>query len=217
MTRESEAPRAGLERPRADGSDVRSLGGADVGRIATVLAQAFHDDPHMKWALRDEATRLRRLERAFAAYLRQVWLVRGRCLGHERLIGASLWMPPDAWRPGPLTQLRLLPAVVLTARGDLPRVLKGLTFMERKHPAEPVHWYLAVVGVAPSWQGRGFGAALLRPVLERADAERTPAYTEASSPRNRALYERHGFEVIEECTYAGDAPPLWRMWRKPAG
>jgi GNAT superfamily N-acetyltransferase len=66
-------------------------------------------------------------------------------------------------------------------------------------------------------QGRGLGAALLAPVLERCDGERKPAFLEASSPRNRALYERHGFEVMEEFALGRDAPPQWRMWREPNG
>ena len=65
----------------------------------------------------------------------------------------------------------------------------------------------------PAWQGRGYDTALLRPVLERCDAESMPAYPEASTPRNRVLYA--GFEAIEECRYADDGPPLWRMWRQP--
>ena len=69
------------------------------------------------------------------------------------------------------------------------------------------------IGIGPGWQGRGFGSALLRPILERCDRERLPAYLEASSPRNRALYERHGFEVAEEMRVS-DSPPLWRMWRE---
>jgi hypothetical protein len=55
----------------------------------------------------------------------------------------------------------------------------------------------------------------MRPILERCDREGLPAYLEASSPRNRALYERHGFVVVEEMRLAKDSPPLWRMWRKP--
>ena len=42
-----------------------------------------------------------------------------------------------------------------------------------------------------------------------------PAYLEASSPRNRALYERHGFAVTEEFFLGKGSPPLWRMWREP--
>ena len=43
------------------------------------------------------------------------------------------------------------------------------------------------MGFEPEWQGRGLSTALLRPVLERCDDEKLPAYLEASSPRNRAL------------------------------
>jgi hypothetical protein len=42
-----------------------------------------------------------------------------------------------------------------------------------------------------------------------------PAYLEASTPRNRALYERHGFTVTEEFVLGKGSPPLWRMWREP--
>ena len=41
-----------------------------------------------------------------------------------------------------------------------------------------------------------------------------PAYHEASSPRNRALYERHGYVTQGEFTLP-DGPPLWPMWRDP--
>jgi GNAT superfamily N-acetyltransferase len=69
--------------------------------------------------------------------------------------------------------------------------------------------------VTPAWQGRGYGTALLRPVLERCDADGVPAYLESSTPRGRALYDRNGFEVVEECRFAHDGPPVWRMWREP--
>jgi GNAT superfamily N-acetyltransferase len=113
------------------------------------------------------------------------------------------------------TQLRLAPATISALRGDSGRLLKALNFIEHKHPRTPAHWYLPIIGVARARQGRGFGAALLRPVLERCDHDGTPAYLEASTARNRALYERHGFKVVEECRYAADGPPMWRMWREP--
>lgn len=183
--------------------------------MARTLAQAFYDDPHMCWIVRDDSKRMLRLERGFETYLTRIWLKHDECYAHDRLIGAAVWMPPGTWHMSPLAQLRLLPAVARALRLDLPRLLRVTTMMEKKHPREHSHWYLPMIGVAPGWQGRGFGAALLRPILDRCDAERRPAYLEASTPRNRALYERHGFEVVEECRCAPDAPPLWRMWRKP--
>ena len=44
-----------------------------------------------------------------------------------------------------------------------------------------------VIGITPAWQGRGYGAALLRAMLERCDTDRVAAYLEASSARSRAL------------------------------
>ena len=70
--------------------------------------------------------------------------------------------------------------------------------MGRYHPQEP-HWYLPFIGVDPVRQGQGIGAALLRPILEKCDAERLPAYLESSNPRNRPLYQRHGFEMVGSC------------------
>ena len=111
-------------------------------------------------------------------------------------------------------QLRLLPAMAGVFKGHLPRVLKALMALEGRHPREP-HYYLAFIGVEPEWQGRGLGGAVLAPVLERCDAEGMPAFLEASTPRNRALYERHRFTVTEEFTLGRGAPPQWRMWREP--
>jgi GNAT superfamily N-acetyltransferase len=204
------------DRPRPDGSDIRRMVPADVPGVARTLAQAFEDDPHFCWIVRDGDGRLRRLERAFAVFASRLWLPHDSSYTHDQLIGAALWLPPGAWHVGALTQLRMGPA---TARSlglaNTVRLIRVLEFIERRHPRTD-HWYLPIIGVASDWQGRGFGAALLRPMLERCDRERLPAYLEASTPRNRALYERHGFEVTDEWRYADDGPPLWPMWREPA-
>jgi hypothetical protein len=55
----------------------------------------------------------------------------------------------------------------------------------------------------------------MQPILERCDHERIPAYLEASAPRNRNLYARNGFEVVEKIRLPAGGSPLWRMWREP--
>lgn len=202
------------DRPRPDGGDIRKMTSADVEPVARTLAQAFYDDPHFRWIVPDDAKRMGRLVRGFRTFVGRIWFPPDESYVHERLIGAALWMPPDTWHLSMFAQLRLGPAILANLRGDSPRLLKAITWMERNHPHER-HWYLPAIGVATAWQGRGYGAALLRPMLDRCDSERLPAYLEASTPRNRALYERHGFEVVEEGRYATDGPPLWRMWREP--
>ena len=56
---------------------------------------------------------------------------------------------------------------------------------------------------------------MIQPVLERCDSERAPAYLEATDPRARPLYERNGFEAIDELELPGGGPPFWPMWREP--
>lgn len=85
--------------------------------------------------------------------------------------------------------------------------------MEKVHPAEP-HWYLGLLGVDPSFQGRGLGRYLLEPVLARCDAEGLGVYLETQKPENLAFYERFGCRVRDEVSIAG-APPVWTMWREP--
>jgi GNAT superfamily N-acetyltransferase len=210
------APTA-ADRPRPDGGDIRKITPADAEAVARTLAEAFFDDPHFRWFVRDDTKRMRKLERGFGTFVRRVWLPQDEGYAHERLIGAALWMPPDTWHLSLLTQLLLLPTVVRDLGAGAPRLLKALTFIEKHHPREPAHWYLPIIGVRSAWQGRGYGAALLDPMLKRCDAERMPAYLEASTARNVTLYERNGFTVVEECRYATDGPPLWRMWREPKG
>ena len=96
----------------------------------------------------------------------------------------------------------------------VPRALCAQIKLESNHPAEP-HYYLPFIGVAPGWQGRGLGSAVMEPILERCDRERMPAYLDATTDRNRALYERLGFRITEEFSLGKGAPPLWRMWREP--
>lgn len=199
------------ERPRPDGSDVRPVGAGEIADVSRALADAFYDDALMTWVFR-ATDRRARLEAAFELYTRRFWIGHGMCLTTDRLAGGAMWMPPGAWQTTLLEDLRALPAVIGMARRDTVRLLRLLSTMEKAHPHDH-HYYLPVIGVRTEWQGRGFGAALLRPVLERCDREGAPAYLEATSPRNRAMYERHGFAVTGELR-VGDSPVFWPMRRE---
>jgi ribosomal protein S18 acetylase RimI-like enzyme len=84
---------------------------------------------------------------------------------------------------------------------------------EAVHPHDP-HWYLQFLATDPPLQSRGIGATLLTDVLAAADGAGQAAYTEATSLRNRALYERHGFVFTGEIPLP-DGPSLYAMWRDP--
>jgi GNAT superfamily N-acetyltransferase len=205
-----------IARAAHEAATVRKADADDLTRMAAVLAGAFYDDPPISWVIKDGRRRRDILESTFDLFLRKLWLAQEACYTTESVAGAVIWELPGRWKVGPLEQLRLLPAMARINGRLLPRVMRSLNMVESNHPAEP-HYYLPVAGVAPEWQGRGLGTALLRPMLDRCDHERMPAYLEATTPRNRTLYERHGFAVTEEFSFGPGAPPLWRMWRSPNG
>jgi ribosomal protein S18 acetylase RimI-like enzyme len=203
-------------RPAIDGSDIRKLYDGDVPRIAKALARAFEDDPVMTWIFRRDSERLSRLESMFGLFLRRIWLQHGECYAPNQLFGAALWLPPGTWHLGPIAQLRLVPSMIAVMGRSLPRGFQAVQTIEKRHPPEPLHYYLPTLGVEPEFQGRGFGSALLQPVLSRCDADGVPAYLESSKRRNVVLYERHGFRVVEELRLPKGGPQVWRMWREPA-
>jgi GNAT superfamily N-acetyltransferase len=197
------------------GIGVRKATAADMPLLANTLAAAFEDDPVVRWCAPSDTRYRRAAAGAFTAVMRVTYLPKGEVYTSEDGRSAALWAPPDKWQSPPSEVLRLLlPYFRLCGRG-LPRTLRLLNTMEARHKqhAEP-HYYLAFIGTDPSVQGKGYGSSLLSAMLDRCDAEGAGAYLEASSPRNEALYFRHGFVAVDEIRTA-DSPPLRPMWRKP--
>jgi ribosomal protein S18 acetylase RimI-like enzyme len=200
--------------PRAQ-APVRRAEPADHPRVAEVLAAAFAEDEAFAWLLEyadDRRARQRLFFRTDLDHLvparREVWVTEDRA-------AAAIWAPPDAWSVPPPTVLREAPAMVRVFRRRLPLALRYLIRIERLHPRKPPHWYLNWLGTDPGRQGQGLGSALLRPVLALCDRDGVGAYLESSSDRSQALYERHGFEVVERFGMPGGGPEIRRMWRDP--
>src|ERR1019366_4127542 len=130
----------------AEEPHVRRATSADVPALARMLMRAFLDDPVARWACPPDALRPASLERFQANRLRQL-LVHDEVWTTDELSCAALWAPPARWR----TTLREDAALVrifnhprLLAR--MPLVTAGWLALERKHPVEPLHWYLAALG-----------------------------------------------------------------------
>jgi GNAT superfamily N-acetyltransferase len=195
-------------------TSVRKATTADVPKLSAALAAAFADDPIMEWmlpsALRNRPERLRKFHELA---LRRIHLPNGEVYTTDGLEAGAEWDPPGHWRLGPWQQMRLLPSFMRTLGSRLGAVLSGLTLIEKKHPREP-HFYLGILGTDPEHQGKGFGSALLQPVLERCDADGVPAYLESSKEANIPFYNRHGFEVTDTL-HMPKGPPIWPMWRDP--
>ncbi len=126
------------------------------------------------------------------------------------MAGAALWLPPG-FGPDEETMIALVERTAPDAiKGDIYGVFEE---MGKYHPTEP-HWYLPLIGVDPSQQGKGIGSALMKHALISCDRDGTIAYLESSNPRNISLYKRHGFDVIGKIQ-VGSSPTMYPMLRKP--
>jgi len=194
---------------------VRKAEAVEVGPAAEALARAFYADPCWGHLLRDDGVRADRLLTYFEADLfnlvpehRELWVT-------DDLSGAAVWAAPGRWEVPVGAALRELPAMPRVFGWRLPLATRALVQLVRRHPRRPEHWYLHYLGVVPERQGRGLGGMLMRPVLERCDRERLPAYLESSTERNRALYERNGFVLTDTFNMPGRGPLVRQMWREP--
>jgi GNAT superfamily N-acetyltransferase len=191
-------------------STVEVIQATNRQRAIASLTLAFASDPIMRWAWRDAhryATYWPRLADAFGGQA----LDDGTAYGLEDCLAVALWM-----RPGVGPDEEAVMGVMRESLDDeIFEDINGLfEQMGELHPTADV-WYLTLMGVDLPAQGRGLGSALLRHVLTNCDSDGLPAYLEATNPRNRDLYARHGFNVVE-VIQAGSSPPMWAMLREPA-
>lgn len=192
--------------------EIRGATASDVPTIDGTLARAFQDDPVFGWAVPDEEVRRAALPPVFDAFA-EVYVPLGESYVAGDGAGAALWAPAGV-EPFTEEQSEAFGERMIEILGPHAERTSQLDeLLAEHHPEEPC-LYLQFVGVVPEQQGRGIGSHLLTTVLERADAIGTPAYLDATSPDNRRLYERHGFETVRELTLP-DGPSLWSMWREP--
>ena len=187
---------------------------SDVRQVIEVLARAFADDPLLAPLFPvGEAGREQRLRAFFRLDVPRSQRLAGAWTTSDGS-GAAVWYPPGSWKPSAWESLRTTSTAVRAFGRRLGLASKVLSSLHEHHPQQP-HWYLCYLGAVPGRQSQGIGAALLRPVLERCDREGLPAYLEATSPRNQALYRRHGFADRPPVALPGGAT-AYPMWRDPA-
>jgi len=201
-------------RERLDVS-VRKAQQADLPELVRVMARAFDDDPIANWFVKQDERRSERIHRFMDVGTRKLTFPFGEVYTSDGIHGGALWTPPGKWKMGIFGQLMLLPQMASIASWRrMPSVMGGFNAVEKKHPHEP-HYYLMALGVEPEHQGKSIGTQLMRPVLEKCDKDRVPAYLESSKEKNVPLYERNGFKVTEVFQVPNGGPPIWLMWRDP--
>ncbi|MFC7519046.1 GNAT family N-acetyltransferase [Herbaspirillum sp. GCM10030257] len=188
---------------------IRTATASDEAPAIAVVVLAFSADPAARWTWPDPHQYLMHFPNLVKA-------LGGNAFAHESAYyvdgysGAALWLPPEV-RPDEDALITLLQRTgSASVQKDLFAVFEQ---MGRYHPQEP-HWYLPFIGIDPSQQGKGHGAALMKHALIPCDRDNMLAYLESSNPKNIPFYEQHGFELLGTIQ-AGASPPIFPMLRKP--
>lgn len=192
---------------------------ADVPTLARMLARAYDDDPVALWTCRLDALRPTVLEGLHRARLAQA-VLHGEVWVTPELSSAAVWLPPG--NGGTTLAFQLARVRVLLHPRLIPRLVPRLPLfalaartMGRAHPRARPHWYLSLLATDPPARGQGLGAAVLRPVFERCDADGVGIYLESSKEDNISFYARYGFRVTGEVRLPR-GPRMWLMWREPS-
>lgn len=184
----------------------------DSQAAAGLIAEAFENLATAKWIIPDDRVRRRLLAAQFEIlvdHAHKFGLVQAAGDGEA----VAVWFDNTAGKADIDNYYVRLAAAV--GEQWLPRFQAFDAELAAHHPHEP-HFYLALLAVRPGRQSEGLGSMLMQRQHAWLDARGIPAYLEASSPRVRDLYLRHGYEPLSDPYYLPiDGPPMFPMWRHP--
>ena len=193
----------------------------DAGIVA---AKAFADDPVLTYLISDD----REFRVQSLTWLMSKLIAYSTRYDHvyttQDLEGIAAWLPPGKLSSNPLQLLKMawdlqlyaLPTKVRWNR--LGRCLTLLSAVEQAHQQDMgnfPHWYLGLMVVNPTCQGRGVGGRLLQPILQQASHEGVVCYLVTFTEQAVRFYQKHGFEIVQSQKIAPDAPPFWTLKRNP--
>ncbi len=192
---------------------IRSL----ADRAAEATSHAFFNDPLYVWMVPDPDRR-RVIGRWFTRRAMEYGMRYGVARTTDDAAGVAIWLPPGNTSMTPFRTFRAGFTLAPFRMGfrAFSRFASLSPTLDRAHNrhAPGRHYYLLLLGVAPSRQGCGVGAALLEEGLTRADTEGVPCYLDTMTDANVRFYEKRGFCVAEEI-HPKEGPDTWAMVREP--
>jgi len=186
-------------------------------RASRVIAQAFRADPLLPYITQEESKQDYMLSWLGDMGLR-LGLSYGEVYTTPEVEGVAIWLLPGQYAMtfGKMLRLGVFPPLRLGLKA-LARFqsFAGFTSQVHRECIKQDHWYLLMLVVDPSCQGKGLGGRLLQPVLTRADCQGLPCYLETTNPRTIPFYERQGFLVVRSIEVVQGGPGLWCLLRNP--
>jgi len=194
---------------------------SQIKPTSEMFARAFQDDPLFAYFIPDAFERKNKLHCLFECLVRYgVLYGEGYAISPD-LEGVAMWFPSEQaemtlWR---IIRCGGFSLYFKVGRKVVSRVLAffNYAFMVHNRQAPFPHWYLALIGVDPKFQGRGYASALIKPMLARIDQENLPCYLETENEKNVSTFQHYGFKVVESDTIPSSDVNNWAMLREKSG
>lgn len=201
-------------------TDVVCLKQSQFDHASEALASAFDKDPMFRYFTPEAArARTNALKWFCKTALRYSKPYNHIYTTASDLKGIAAWLPPEHSSVSILRLLQVglyaLPFNINWSKlGQFMSVYSTVDEFHERDLPQP-HWYLFMLGVAPTYQGQGIGGSLLQPILKQADSEGLSCYLETFTEQAVCFYQKHGFEVLRIGEFPGNAPRFWTMKREP--
>ncbi|MEM9509689.1 MAG: N-acetyltransferase [Cyanobacteria bacterium P01_E01_bin.35] len=200
--------------------NISSLHNSQINQAASILANAFDNDPVLRYLTPKESQpRVNALRWFFSTSLEQVSIYRHIYTTSDDFKGVAAWIPPEHSTEDhySLSEADLAEFNLKLGSSKAERFKSFFSILDerQKQDAPQPHWYLYLLGVSSAYQGQKIGSSLIQPILKQADQNGFYCYLVTTTERGVSFYQKHGFEVawMGE-TFAG-SPHIWTMTRKP--
>ena len=185
---------------------------------AVLMANAFHDDPSIRYLLGGKTTG-KNDWRYFLVLLKALY---GSCymLSSDETIRNLLILFPPALKSVPALRFFASGGIRLWRWFKAGLYTRSLAYESncRRVKNEILTenaYYCMCFAVRRDMQGCGLGSQLIKPVLRILDDCRMPLYLETHKKINVRIYEKLGFALADTCLIPGTDTPQYAMLRFP--
>lgn len=185
---------------------------SDLPTVVEVWTEAFAADPFLRWIQPDDYA-WPAFGEAWMRFVSSLTFERGHTYVDSSKDVAVAWVPPDLELVGPDDLARGRAVIEEHAGAERAAEAFETIVAARAHLLDVPHWTLQYIGVRPSRQSGGLGAAATATILATCDADGLPCTLISTNPRNLAFYERLGFEIAAEILTPDAAATLRPMHR----
>jgi len=180
--------------------------------LVETLCDAFAEDAHINWIVRQDGRRDLALRQFFRLLLTDLLGKHGKVFAPADLKACAIWFPANKWQLELATQARVARRFIgISGWPSAAIKAYGLIHVEASRPRGN-YLFLQTLGVRASMQGTGYGTDLLQNFCQHCEKANAAGYLETGNPANIPFYEKQGFQVVGKVALPR-GPTLFQMLR----